>query len=146
MGECRQDMPPPGGYSPIVYKRIPLKTGSYVVKCGALFGALALGWTMFELKKRERLFRKVEERCSALALEPLLQAERDRMVLKQIRKDQEEEERIMEGVEGWEVGKWKGMNIYDTLGENEYYDPMMAEMFAHARESDLRYPRILHRF
>ena len=42
-------------------------------------------------------------RSARHALFPMLIAERDREYLKQIRRNRDEEERLMSGVEGWKV-------------------------------------------
>uniref|UniRef100_A0A023G644 NADH dehydrogenase [ubiquinone] 1 alpha subcomplex subunit 13 n=1 Tax=Amblyomma triste TaxID=251400 RepID=A0A023G644_AMBTT len=65
------------------------------------------------------------------ALEPLLLAENDRLYLKQLKKNREEERELMKNVPGWVVGTYFGEPIYSTLSPNTHMDPIPEEYFAH---------------
>lgn len=49
--------------------------------------------------------QKIEMRSARIALHPLLLAERDREYLKQLRRNRDEEAKLMANVKGWEVRK-----------------------------------------
>ncbi|KAG7176666.1 NADH dehydrogenase [ubiquinone] 1 alpha subcomplex subunit 13-like [Homarus americanus] len=77
----------------------------------------------------------VEMRSGRLAIEPLLLAERDREFLKQIRRNRNEEEKLMANVEGWEVGKYYDEPIYKTVKEDRFIDPIIPEYYVHGHSS-----------
>ena len=54
-----------------------------------------------------------------MALAPLLQAERDRAYIKQVKANRDAEEELMADVEGWETGKWFGQPVYYTVPDNK---------------------------
>merc|ERR1719167_848270 len=58
---------------------------------------------------------KIELKSSDLALTPLMLAERDREHLKQCRRNRDAEAELIKGVEGWTVGTYYGMPIYQTV-------------------------------
>merc|ERR1719323_2347724 len=69
---------------------------------------------------KQGLYRgRIEERAAALALEPMMLAERDREYLKQLRRNRDCERDLMKDVEGWEVGTYFGQPLYKTLGDDE---------------------------
>ena len=61
----------------------------------------------------------LEDASAVAALEPMLLAERDRELLKQLRKNRAAEAELMKDVPGWEVGTWFGQPVYRTLSDNE---------------------------
>merc|ERR1712071_386601 len=63
---------------------------------------------------------------------PLLCAEKDRAHLLQIRKNRDNEEKIMENIPGWEVGKWRGEKVFKTLGEEEWVDQTLTEFYGNS--------------
>lgn len=75
---------------------------------------------------------QLEQRSSDFAITPLLMAERDRAYLKQLRKNRDEEAKLMANVEGWKVGTWYGEPLYKTRPEDELIDPTFAEYYIHA--------------
>jgi len=129
----KQDLPPPGGYKPISYLRVPAKTYFSGVQMFVLFNVITFGsmyiWT-FTRDKLKRL--KTEDRSARLAMQPMLYAEKDRLYLKRLRKLREEEEELMKGVPGWVVGTYWGEPIYHTRPENEWHDIQAAEYMAHS--------------
>jgi len=71
---------------------------------------------------------RLEQNDAALALEPFILAERQRMALRQLRKNRDEERELMKDVEGWTVGGWYGKPVYHNQANrfhavhpNEYY-------------------------
>ena len=53
------------------------------------------------------------------AVQPLMMAEMDRMYLRRLRQNRDEEAELMKDVPGWEVGKWKGKPLYSREGPNQ---------------------------
>ncbi len=135
----KQDLPPKGGYSPINFKRIPARqvvNGKLTYKGHCFFNDF-MNWTFpakilfggfiasnliglwdFLRWKRNRALEKVEMQSAKLALEPMLQAERDRAFLKHARKLREYEAELMKDVPGWEVGTWFGQRLYPGQPED----------------------------
>ncbi|KAF7635281.1 C34b2.8 [Meloidogyne graminicola] len=91
--EFRQEMPPFGGYRPFNVNRTYAKT---------LWGRNGIYF---------------EDNDLGNAMEPFLLAERDRIVLRIMKKNRELEKDLMKEVPGWKVGTWYGEPIYFTLGE-----------------------------
>lgn len=152
MAAKTQDLPPPGGYNPINYKRVLPKSYFKCKMREKWFGRKVLngvfwdsGKTMIGLhlaissgamylyylnyKKVER--DQVEMRSARHAIMPLLFAERDREYLKQLRRNRDEETKLMANVPGWEVGKLYGEPIFKTLPEDTLVDPSYREYYAH---------------
>ncbi|KAG0723811.1 NADH dehydrogenase [ubiquinone] 1 alpha subcomplex subunit 13 [Chionoecetes opilio] len=73
----------------------------------------------------------IEMHSGRLALQPMLYAERDREFLKQVRRNRDEEAKLMANVEGWEVGTYHGQPIYKTLPANTYREPNTPEYYVH---------------
>ena len=78
--QFRQDMPPPGGYSPIRYARVAQKT----VMTGWAALALYIGvsaWSIGKFCNWRQYLKKtdVEKFDCLVAMEPFINAERDRM-------------------------------------------------------------------
>ncbi|GLG95605.1 NADH dehydrogenase (Ubiquinone) 1 alpha subcomplex subunit 13 [Gryllus bimaculatus] len=128
-----QDMPPEGGYQKIHFERIPAKSyfGGYAMIAGYL-GITAGACYLFYLNKRKVTRDEIEARSAKIAIYPLLLAERDREFLKQLRRNRDEEEKLMANVDGWEVGTYKGEPIYKTIPKDKFIDPMYNEYYAHS--------------
>merc|ERR1711899_717523 len=95
----KQDLPPKGGYAPITFKRIPAQQimkdrwwlGAFIVyQTGALI------YMKHALNQEKKLI--VEERSVELALQPLLLAERDRGLIKFLKKQRDQEEDLFSDV------------------------------------------------
>ncbi|EHA98455.1 NADH dehydrogenase [ubiquinone] 1 alpha subcomplex subunit 13 [Heterocephalus glaber] len=159
--KVKQDMPPPGGYGTIDYKRnlprrglsgetrLPLPAGYSMFALG--IGTLLYGyWNMIKWNRErsllpplELLFSpphmaascdprvtfafhrrlQIENLEARLALLPLLQAERDRRVLRMLRENLEEEAIIMKDVPGWKVGE----SMFHTT---RWVTPDIGELYA----------------
>ncbi|KAH9376962.1 hypothetical protein HPB48_002723 [Haemaphysalis longicornis] len=65
------------------------------------------------------------------AIQPLMLAEQDRLYLKQLKKNREEERELMKNVPGWAVGTYFGEPIYKTVSPNHHVDPIPEEYYAH---------------
>merc|ERR1711862_990438 len=79
----------------------------------------ALGAWIYKRGIRQWQILDIEMKSASLALTPLMLAERDRAFLKQLRKNRDAEEKLMGGVEGWEVGTFYGHKVYKTLKPDE---------------------------
>merc|ERR1712098_594331 len=92
----QQDLPPKGGYAPFEYKRVPIRK---FMSPGRIWGTFAAvtAFGLYTYYHRRRLIRAimVEERSTDLALQPMLQAERDRVFLKQMIKNRDWEAEVM---------------------------------------------------
>merc|ERR1711915_160506 len=132
MAAPTQDLPPKGGYSAINFKRIPARTYFSGFQMFAGFGVIT-ALTSYVYYHTYKVVRneEIEMRSGEFALLPMLVAERDRAFLKQLRQNRTEEEKLMSGVEGWEVGTYYGEPVYKTVPKEKFLDPCIAEYFAH---------------
>ncbi|ODN01726.1 NADH dehydrogenase [ubiquinone] 1 alpha subcomplex subunit 13 [Orchesella cincta] len=129
----KQDLPPPGGYKPINYLRVPAKTYFSGVQMFVLFNVITFGAIYIWSYSAERMRKlRTEDRSARLALQPMLFAEKDRLYLKRMRSLRDEEEELMKGVPGWVVGTYWGEPIYHTRPENEWHDITPTEYLAHS--------------
>ncbi|KPJ15823.1 NADH dehydrogenase [ubiquinone] 1 alpha subcomplex subunit 13 [Papilio machaon] len=133
----KQDLPPPGGYKPIPFKRIPAKQyfSGYTLFAGYIgmtIGAIYLyNLTAQRIKKHE-----IEMRSSKMAIYPMLLAERDREYLKQLRRNRDAEAELMKDVPGWEVGTYYGEPVYKLVPQDALVEPIFHEYYAHTNPSD----------
>ena len=99
-------MGPKGGYNEIPFARIIRKRGpsGLTLLLGTL-GLCSLGWVgvIYGNRERRRLRRELVD--ARIALYPLLLAEQDRNVLKQMKDFEEAELEIMKNVPGWRAGE-----------------------------------------
>ncbi|XP_032069475.1 NADH dehydrogenase [ubiquinone] 1 alpha subcomplex subunit 13 [Thamnophis elegans] len=109
--KVKQDMPPPGGYGSIDYKRrLPYRGlpgyGLLAIGIGTfVFGTYAIyRWNW------ERRLLAFEDAEARIAIMPLLMAEDDRKTLRLMRQNLDEEAKIMKDVPGWQVGQ----SVYHT--------------------------------
>lgn len=102
----RQDMPPPGGFESVKYKRnLPFRGPGALAILGGVTLVSAYGFYRLgkgNLEKRELEREKV---WSRIHLVPLLLAEGDRAAYARHQADVALEKAIMKDVAGWEPGK-----------------------------------------
>ncbi|CAH0757976.1 unnamed protein product [Diatraea saccharalis] len=115
----KQDLPPPGGYKPIPYKRLPAKQ---------YFSGLYIYSLNYKKIKRD----EIEMRSAKMAIYPMLLAERDREYLKQLRRNRDAEAELMKDVPGWEVGTYYGERVYQNVPADALVEPIFHEYYAHA--------------
>lgn len=132
MPGCVQDMPPVGGYSPVIYHRVPPRVINVWWKVGVGFGVMIASWAGFIQQKRKTNYERIEMNCGRIALMPMLRAESDRAMLKQIKKNRDLEAEVMKNVKGWEVGMLKKEPIYHTVDLDEFFKPSSIEYYMHA--------------
>lgn len=95
-------------------------------------GALYLFYLNYKKVERDQ----IEMRSAKFALMPLLFAERDREYLKQIRRNRDEEAKLMANVPGWEVGTLYGEPVYKSQPKDTFIDPSFREYYGHATYKD----------
>ncbi|KAJ1308861.1 hypothetical protein OPQ81_004549 [Rhizoctonia solani] len=102
----RQDMPPPGGFEPIKYKRsLPFRGPSGAVLLGGIAAVCAYGFYKVGKGNLERRELKRENTWARIYLVPLLLAEGDRDAYRREQAALAREREIMKDVRGWEIGK-----------------------------------------
>ncbi|KAI9638823.1 GRIM-19 [Dioszegia hungarica] len=102
----RQDMPPPGGYESIKYKRnLPIRGPGGVVIFGAVAAVCAFGFWRVGMGNLEKRELQREQAWSRIYLVPLILAEQDRDAYRRNQAALAREKEIMKDVPGWEVGK-----------------------------------------
>lgn len=67
-----------------------------------------------------------------------------RRVLKQLRRNRDEEAELMKNIKGWEVGTYFGEPIYFLDEENMYREPLYHEYFVHVAPGILDARTIRH--
>jgi NADH dehydrogenase (ubiquinone) 1 alpha subcomplex subunit 13 len=143
----KQDLPPPGGYKPIQYLRVPAKSYFSGVTIFVVFNIIQFGglyiWSIGHAH-RKRL--KVEDRAARMVLQPLLLAEKDRLYLKRCRQLRDEEEELMKNVPGWVVGTYWGEPVYHTRPANEWHDITDREFFAHTPDFKYAFFRNFYKY
>ncbi|KAM3866298.1 NADH dehydrogenase [ubiquinone] 1 alpha subcomplex subunit 13 [Diretmus argenteus] len=133
--KVKQDMPPPGGYGPIDYKRnLPKRGLSGYSMFGIGIGVMLFGyWRLFKWN-RERRRLQIEEMEARVALMPLMQAELDRRTLRIIRENLEEEAILMKDVPGWKVGE----KVFHT---ERWVSPLSSELYNLRTREELLHKR-----
>lgn len=79
---------------------------------------------------------ELEMRSVEFALTPMLLAERDRNYLKHLRRNREEESKLMANVEGWVTGTWYGEKIYET--SDKLVEPSLHDYYVHTDPKEYR--------
>ncbi|KAL0820970.1 hypothetical protein ABMA28_005626 [Loxostege sticticalis] len=129
----KQDLPPPGGYKPIPFKRIPAKSyfSGYAIFAGYI-GITAGAMYLYHLNYKQIKKNEIEMRSAKMAIYPMLLAERDREYLKQLRRNRDAEAELMRDVPGWEVGTYYGERVYKRLPPDALVEPIFHEYYAHS--------------
>ncbi|EEZ99191.1 NADH dehydrogenase [ubiquinone] 1 alpha subcomplex subunit 13 [Tribolium castaneum] len=135
----KQDMPPSGGYRPINFKRVPARSYfSGWALFGGYLGMTAAASYLYYLNCKQVQANEIEMRSGRFAIFPLLLAERDREYLKQLRRNRDEEAKLMANVEGWEVGTYYGEPLFKSFDKDKLIEPMMQGYYVHAPMKDFR--------
>lgn len=98
---------------------------------GGYIGMTAISSYLYYLNCKKVNYEDIEMRSGRFAVFPVLLAERDREYLKQLRRNRDEEARLMANVEGWEVGKYYGEPLYNTIDKDKLIDPNMQGYYVH---------------
>ncbi|TIB42628.1 hypothetical protein E3P86_00303 [Wallemia ichthyophaga] len=102
----KQDLPPPGGFETVKYKRsLPLKGPSGAVIFGTILAIS--GWGFYKLGQGNLEMRELEREkiWSRINIVPALMAENDRDIYRRERAAMARESEIMKDVKGWQVGQ-----------------------------------------
>ncbi|XP_031843684.1 NADH dehydrogenase (ubiquinone) B16.6 subunit [Nomia melanderi] len=134
-----QDLPPKGGYAPFEYERIPLR-GLMKGRTAAvlLTGVSVLGYCLYGLNYKKVRIETIEMMSAKFAIQPLLEAERDRAILKLMKRAQAEEADLMKNYAGWNTGKLFDEPVYKTLPKDTHVEPMIEELVIHSDPKDSR--------
>lgn len=95
-------------------------------------GMTAGAFYLYYLTCKKRQIEDLEMRSGHFAVHPLLVAERDRAFLKQLRRNRDEEAKLMANVEGWEVGTYYGQRRFITQPEDDLNQTRAEEYFVHS--------------
>ncbi|XP_015589181.1 NADH dehydrogenase [ubiquinone] 1 alpha subcomplex subunit 13 [Cephus cinctus] len=129
-----QDLPPSGGYGPVQFERIKLRqilsAKSTLLTYAACTG---LGFFVMFYEYRQIRRERVEQLSGRFAIQALLQAERDRQFLKQVRRNRDAEADLMKDYPGWQVGKLFDEARFIGDDPDKFIEPNISEYFAHAR-------------
>ena len=88
----RQDLPPPGGYGSVPYKRnLPVRGPSGLVLWGLVLATHAFPYFLLLKKNEFRYLTESENKQALLSLQPLLDAEKDRAMLRYWKENVESE-------------------------------------------------------
>ncbi|XP_043598973.1 NADH dehydrogenase [ubiquinone] 1 alpha subcomplex subunit 13 [Bombus pyrosoma] len=140
-----QDLPPEGGYAPFHINRIKLRTfltgrmgvGLFIVTNVVTFPLYYKNWVS---ERRKMLETKSRE----LATVPMLLAEKDRAILKHLKRMRELEADVMKDFPHWEVGTFFGQPIYESLPEDTYVEPLFGECYTYADPYDVPITQYSH--
>lgn len=99
-------------------------------------GVTAGAGYLFFLNYKKIHLEEIENRSAEFALYPMLRAEKDRLYLNQLRKNREEEARLMANVEGWKVGTYYGEPIYKEAFKDKLIEPRISEYYVHSSYKD----------
>ncbi|KAG6446051.1 NADH dehydrogenase [ubiquinone] 1 alpha subcomplex subunit 13 [Manduca sexta] len=133
----KQDLPPPGGYKPIPFARIPAKKyfNGYTMFAGYL-GITAGALYLYNINWKQVQRDQIEMRSAKMAIYPMLLAERDREYLKQLRRNRDAETELMRDVPGWEVGTYYGERVYKLVPPDALVQPIFHEYYAHTEPKE----------
>ncbi|XP_044596188.1 NADH dehydrogenase [ubiquinone] 1 alpha subcomplex subunit 13 isoform X2 [Cotesia glomerata] len=132
-----QDLPPKGGYNPIQTSRVALRRIlTPAVASGLTIATTVVGGIGYFFNYRYARRDQVELRSAKLAIMPMLLAERDREFLKQVRKNRDEEARLMADYPGWVVGTYFGEPVFKNEPEDKFISPSYAEYNIHSSVND----------
>lgn len=138
-----QDLPPPGGYAPFNYQRSKLRTiigGRLGI--ALFYGITSIGCFVYYLDLKSFRRSQIEMTSSQCAIRPLIEAERDRALLRHMRHLRDEEADVMKNVPGWEVGTFYGVPVFNTL-RSEFFEPRSIDAYVFTDPAD--YLHRLHR-
>src|SRR5205807_7531797 len=107
------------GYAPIQWQRVPQKklfNGWMLVPI--YFGMMGYGYFKFMQWKYFLKKLEVEKYDIIIGMTPFLEAEQDRIYLRQLWINREEEKRLFKNRPDWKVGTLFGEPIFKTIGSN----------------------------
>ncbi|KAI5695801.1 NADH dehydrogenase [ubiquinone] 1 alpha subcomplex subunit 13 [Diaphorina citri] len=133
----KQDLPPDGGYKKLDFSRVPArKIWNWYTIIPTYVVSTAVGIYLWRLNREQVRRERAENNSATVALMPLLIAEKDRNLLKTMRKIRDEETELMKNTEGWEAGTLYGEKVYKTSPEDEFVMPSFNEYYAHNKNEE----------
>lgn len=103
---------------------------------GLYFAFTGFSWYILKTQYIRKKLLEVEAADGYNAIQPLTLAEQDRLYLKQLKKNREEERELMKNVPGWVVGTYFGEPVYKTVSPNFHVDPVADEYYAHTHPKE----------
>merc|ERR1719295_1149378 len=133
----KQEMPPQSGYGPIEWAKVvrQRRFSGYTIFAsfiGLTASSLAV---MVYFKKKDRLV-ELEMQEARVALQPLITAERQRIILRRLRQNRDEENEIMKNVPGWETGTLYGQPVFHNQAKR-FPNVSSFEYYVHSSPKDL---------
>lgn len=114
-----------------------MNEASYLIAGVALL--VPFGIWDYRTRKQRNVANVIEEDEARQSLEPLMQAETDRLVLWQMRRNRDEENELMKDVPGWKTGTWFGESLFKTDPNLEkWVQPTYLEIYPHVRHRDMK--------
>ncbi|XP_014783169.1 NADH dehydrogenase [ubiquinone] 1 alpha subcomplex subunit 13 [Octopus bimaculoides] len=133
----KQDLPPQGGYGSIKWMKEVAKRGPSGFFKFSTFIALSLaGYTVWTFQAKHWKRYRLEMQDARNAVEPLFLAEVDRMYLRRLRDNRQEEKELMKDVPNWKVGTLNGEPIFHNL-RDRFIEPSLKEYLAHIGKHDM---------
>ncbi|XP_006611531.1 NADH dehydrogenase [ubiquinone] 1 alpha subcomplex subunit 13 [Apis dorsata] len=132
-----QDLPPKGGYAPFEIARTKLRTiFTGRLSMGIFFAVNIFGFPLYYQTWKENKQNIIEAKSQELATLPILYAERDRTLLKHMKRLRNIEDDVMKDFPYWEVGTLFGTKIYESLPEDTYVEPTSLELYTYTSPKD----------
>merc|ERR1712154_353775 len=103
------------------------------------------GWFYYWHSKAKQDAHTLEITDARIAVEPFLHAERDRVYLKHLRTNRDEENELMKNVKGWETGTLWGVPVYYNL-RDRFIRPVTSELVVHMSPRDQFHQHYQHRW
>uniref|UniRef100_A0A8D8WI04 NADH dehydrogenase [ubiquinone] 1 alpha subcomplex subunit 13 n=1 Tax=Cacopsylla melanoneura TaxID=428564 RepID=A0A8D8WI04_9HEMI len=134
----KQDLPPEGGYRKLDFKRVPAKQiWRWWSIIPAYIASTSIAYYLWRTTRAEIWARDLENQTATLAIMPIVIAEKDRALLKNLRRIRDEETELMKNVEGWETGTLFGEKIYKTQSDDEFRLPCLNEYYVQSKPEEL---------
>lgn len=73
-------------------------------------------------------------------MEPIIEAEQDRLLLWQLRRNRDDENELMKDVKGWQTGTWFGEPVYKTNKNfDKWVTPSIYDVYTHTNSKEIDY-------
>ncbi|CAH8848497.1 unnamed protein product [Trichobilharzia szidati] len=136
MTSYKQEMPPPGGYSPLDFSRkMPRGTLNGLVTLGCLYATTFVGIQIYHYRKEKAAVVEREDQENRIALTPFILAEQQRLYMKQLRRNRDYEKELMKDVANWKVGHWFDYPVFHNP-RGLWCDPYKEDFYAHLTQWD----------
>merc|ERR1711976_1158511 len=133
-----QEMPPAGGYAGIDWEakvpRARLPGRRAFILMGTVMG---LSWIGFAYERIQKFKVQLETQDARIALDPLYLADQHRLMMKQLRKNRDDEIELMKDRPDWKTGTWRGKPLYHNI-PGRFILPPGQEYLAHCSKRHTR--------